>query len=123
MPNKRILLIDDEPDTVAAIGQLLRARGYSVVTAANGTDGLKQADEAPPDLVIVDLMLPDVDGWRICQRLRMSDTCSGVPILVLSAWIQGTDPREATNLGDVYLDKHTDLNKIVDTVRKLLKDA
>ena len=120
---KKILLIDDEPDTVSAMMAVLRKNGYEVIASVSGTDGLEKADKHKPDLAIVDLMLPDIDGWRVCQKLKMSHTCGHIPIIVLSAWLQNVKEQVAPyEVGDAFIDKQSDLSVIVAKVKELLNE-
>ena len=79
---QRILIVDDEPNIVATVSPLLRARGYDVYSATSGRAGLEAVDRDKPDLVVLDLGLPDVDGIDVCRTMRQ---VSNVPIVVLSA--------------------------------------
>jgi two-component system KDP operon response regulator KdpE len=90
-----LLLIDDEPAILRVVGTGLRARGYRVVTASSGQDGVTQAEVMSPAVIILDLGLPDIDGVEVCRRIRQSmDT----PILVLSA--HGTEQRKVAALDE-----------------------
>ena len=82
MSRLRVLLIDDEPSLLATIAPLLRGQGYEVATATTGHAALDSVDRQPPQLVILDLGLPDLDGVEVCRRLREGRS---VPIVVLSA--------------------------------------
>lgn len=81
MPEK-ILVIDDEETTVQLISILLERRGYEVIRALRAEDGLRKAYRTHPDLVLLDIMMPDMDGWDVCRRLR---ELSDVPIVFLTA--------------------------------------
>jgi two-component system, OmpR family, KDP operon response regulator KdpE len=78
----RILLVDDEPNILGTLAPLLRARGYEVHTAMNGRAALEAVDRDKPDLIVLDLGLPDTDGVELCREIRAG---SSVPIVVLSA--------------------------------------
>src|SRR5690242_17021996 len=81
-PARRILIVDDEPTVREVLGQYLQLEGYTIMQAADGLDALRLAEASPPDLVILDLMLPGIDGLDVCSRLRAQ---SAVPILMLTA--------------------------------------
>ena len=99
----RILLVDDEPAIQRAVGPLLRSRGYDVEIAGTGADALRLAAEQPPDLIVLDLGLPDIEGTEVCRRLRR---ISEVPIIVLSARGAEDDKVQALDLGaDDYVTK------------------
>jgi DNA-binding response OmpR family regulator len=80
-----ILVVDDEPDMLELIAYTLRLAGYDVVTAACGTDALKGAQARLPDLILLDLMLPDLDGLSVCELLRRLPSTNAIPVLVLTA--------------------------------------
>jgi two-component system KDP operon response regulator KdpE len=99
----RILLVDDEVSIQRAIAPLLRSRGYDVDIAGTGAAALKTAADRPPDLIVLDLGLPDLDGTEVCRRLRAT---SQVPIIVLSARGGEADKVKALDLGaDDYVTK------------------
>jgi len=100
----RILLVDDEPSIQRSVAQLLRARGYDVDVAGTGTDALKHVTQYRPDLIVLDLGLPDISGVEVCQNIRVeSDT---VPIVVLSAARAEADKVNALEMGaDDYVTK------------------
>ena len=77
-----ILLIDDDPDFAIMLRTLLRGRDFQVRSVYTGDDGIEACREDPPDIVILDLLMPNMDGWEVCERIR---TFSNVPIMILSA--------------------------------------
>ena len=124
-PRPRILLVDDEVAIQRAIGPLLRSRGYDVDIAGSGADALRLAGERMPDLVVLDLGLPDLEGTEVCRRLRAT---SQVPIVVLSARTAETDKVDALDLGaDDYVTKPFGpeelLARIRVALRRVLSDA
>src|SRR5262245_45164536 len=99
----RILLVDDEVAIQRALAPLLRARGYDVDIAGTGADAIRMAAQLPPDVVVLDLGLPDMEGTRVCQRLRGD---SHVPIIVLSARGSDADKVSTLDMGaDDYVTK------------------
>ena len=102
-PGAKILLVDDEPAIQRAVGPLLRSRGYEVEVAATAAEALRTVSERPPDLVVLDLGLPDLEGTEVCRRIRLT---SKVPIVVLSARGSEDDKVQALDLGaDDYVTK------------------
>ncbi|MBI3273081.1 MAG: response regulator [Planctomycetes bacterium] len=83
--SKTILAIDDDPDTIRMLDQLLRQEGYDVRTAPSAQEGLRLLDERPPDLILLDLMMPGMDGFDFCHQLATSGRAKGIPIIVLTA--------------------------------------
>lgn len=117
--NETVLVIDDDPQLLNLLRLVLRREGFRVVTAETGEDGLRMAYDAHPDLVILDLMMPEMDGWVVCQRLR---TVCDVPILILTARSARQDVIKGLALGaDDYIVKPCDLQELVLRVRALLR--
>ncbi|HEY7501990.1 MAG TPA: response regulator transcription factor, partial [Vicinamibacterales bacterium] len=111
--------MDDEVAIQRAIGPLLRSRGYEVDTAATGTDALKMFSERAPDLVVLDLGLPDLEGTEVCRRLRAQ---SAVPIVVLSARGAEADKVNALDLGaDDYVTKPFGPEELLARIRVALR--
>ena len=82
--SRKILVIDDDPVATRLIEYTLKQRGFQVLTAQNGVEGLKKAQKEEPDLVVLNVMLPGMDGFEVCHRLRSEDTTAQLPILILS---------------------------------------
>ncbi len=115
----RILLVDDELSIQRAVVPLLRSRGYEVEAAATGKDALSAVDAQPPDVVILDLGLPDIDGLDVCARIRAR---SDVPIIVLSA--RGAEPQKVTALdrgADDYITKPFGPEELLARIRAALR--
>jgi DNA-binding response OmpR family regulator len=83
---RRILVVDDEPDLVELVSFNLRAEGYEVITAANGMEALNQARAELPDLIVLDLMMPELDGLSVCEILRRLPSTAPIPVIMLTAW-------------------------------------
>jgi two-component system KDP operon response regulator KdpE len=118
MPEK-ILVIDDEETTVQLIAILLERRGYDVIKAYRADEGLRNAYRSQPDLVLLDIMMPDMDGWDVCKRLReMSD----VPIIFLTARGETRDVVRGLEMGaDDYVTKPYDNEELVARVKAHLR--
>ncbi len=120
----QILLVDDEQDLVWALRHSLSDEGYEVLTAYNGVEALNAAQRHRPDLVILDIVMPRLDGLQVCRRLRRDPTLAAVPILFLTVHsaiedrIKGLDEG-----GDDYLVKPFDLGELKARVRALLRRA
>ena len=115
----RILVVDDEPSILAAMAPLLRGRGYEVSTVMSGRAAIDEVERDAPDLVILDLGLPDIDGVDVCRRIRESGT---VPILVLSARGAEADKVHALDAGaDDYVTKPFGAEELLARVRVALR--
>lgn len=117
----RVLVVDDEPSMVRVLGISLRARGYDVVEAGDGCSALAAVKEQAPDVVVLDLALPDMDGTQVIAEVRQ---WSRVPILVLSGRHDVTKQVEALDLGaDAYVTKPFVLDELVARLRALIRRA
>jgi two-component system KDP operon response regulator KdpE len=115
----RILIVDDEPNIIATVAPLLRARGYEVYSAMSGQTALDAVERDKPDLIVLDLTLPDMDGVEVCRRLRET---SGVPILVLSARGAEADKVNALDAGaDDYVTKPFGAGELLARIRAALR--
>jgi DNA-binding response OmpR family regulator len=118
---KKILVIDDEPKIVEICSDYLHAAGYDIITAGDGLQGLAMARSKKPDLVVLDLMLPGMDGLDLCRTLQHE---SSVPIIMLTARIEETDKLIGLALGaDDYITKPFSPRELVARVRTVLKRA
>ena len=119
MTKPRILLVDDELSIQRAVAPLLRARGYEVEVATTGAEALESVTKQLPDLIVLDLGLPDIDGTEVCQRVRNQ---SAVPIVVLSARGAEADKVNALELGaDDYVTKPFGPDELVARIRVALR--
>ena len=115
----RILIVDDEPNIIGAVAPLLRARGYDVLSAMTGRAALEAIDRDKPDLIVLDLGLPDIDGVEVCRRVRQT---SSVPILVLSARAGERDKVSALDAGaDDYVTKPFGAEELLARIRATLR--
>jgi len=88
---KRILCIEDEPEMIDLIRLILGRRGFEVLGAAGGKEGLEKVREDPPDLVLLDLMMPDMDGWEVYQQMKADEKTKDIPVIVVTAKAQSID--------------------------------
>src|SRR6059036_1917101 len=118
----KILVVDDEPDAVELIDFNLKAASYEVVTAADGNEALKKARASLPDLIVLDLMLPEVDGLEVCKILRRDPATKEIPIIMLTAKAAEIDRVLGLELGaDDYVTKPFSPRELVLRVRALLR--
>jgi two-component system phosphate regulon response regulator PhoB len=118
----KILLVDDEPDALEVLGFKLREAGYAPIFARDGTRALAVARQDRPDLIVLDLMLPEVDGLEVCKILRRDPTTASIPILMLTARAAEMDRVLGLELGaDDYVTKPFSPRELVLRIRKLLQ--
>jgi len=119
MVREKILIIDDDPDILKILQENLRMEGYEVFTAASGEEALRAAGRYTPDLIILDLMLPDLDGLQVCRRLRKE---SAVPIIMLTARDRVSDRILGLETGaDDYVVKPFDTLELMARVKACLR--
>jgi len=122
--NKRLLLIDDDPNLILLVKDYLEFRGYEVVTADNGMEALEVLDQEIPDMIICDIMMPEMDGYTFVERVRQDSRSSWIPVLFLSAKGQSQDRVKGLNKGaDVYMVKPFEPEELVAQVESSLKQA
>ncbi|MEQ1890984.1 MAG: response regulator transcription factor [Planctomycetota bacterium] len=122
MRKQTLLVVEDDPDIVELLRYNLEREGYRVLVATDGERGLADAGRLQPDLVLLDLMLPGLDGLEVCRRLRAQDGTRGIPVLVLTAKSEETDVVIGLEMGaDDYLAKPFSPRELVARVRALLR--
>jgi DNA-binding response OmpR family regulator len=116
-----ILVVDDDPDVVELIELSLTAADYEVMTAATGREALEKIAVRRPDLILLDLMLPDIDGFGVCEILRSTETTATIPIVITSVWRSAGSRRLGRELGAFdYLAKPFRPDELIDRVRRTL---
>jgi DNA-binding response OmpR family regulator len=118
---KRILIVDDEPNIVVSLEFLMKREGFEVDVATNGEAALQAVDERAPDLVLLDIMLPSINGFELCQRLRADPRRRGLKIIMLTAKGRESDMAKGLGLGaDLYVTKPFSTKELVAQVKQLL---
>jgi two-component system alkaline phosphatase synthesis response regulator PhoP len=112
MNSKKILIVDDEADLVETVRFPLEMEGVSVLVSYNGEDGLNKARRESPDLIILDLMLPKLDGYKVCRLLKFDEKYKHIPILMLTAKTQKKDKILGMETGaDEYITKPFEMDE------------
>lgn len=120
----RVLLVDDEPDQVEMYQYALESAGFDVVGAYTGGAGLQRARELHPDIIVLDVRLPDITGWEVCAALKRDAETADIPIVILTAAASSTLPREAVESGcEAYLLKPCYPDELTRTLRVVLGSA
>lgn len=118
---KQILIVDDEEHIILTLKLRLEHLGYDVITAADGQEGLDTARSHHPDLIILDVMMPKMDGYKVCKLLKFDENFQSTPIILLSALSQQADIDLAMEIGaDTYLTKPFDSQELTQTIERLL---
>lgn len=120
MPPAHILAVDDEPEILELIAYRLAKAGHSVATAGNGWEALAEVRRQRPDLILLDLMLPDLDGFGVCEILRRETATATIPIVIISAWATDDSRNLGLELGALdYLIKPFSPHELVQRVNRL----
>ena len=121
MSPKKILVVDDEVDLVETVRFPLEMEGYDVLVSYNGEDALNQARKENPDLIILDLMLPKLDGYKVCRLLKFDERYKHIPILMLTAKTQEKDKILGKETGaDEYITKPFEMDDLMEKVKAYL---
>ena len=121
MNPKKILLVDDEVDLVETLRFPLEMEGYHVLVSYNGEDALNQARKETPDLILLDLMLPKLDGYKVCRLLKFDERYKHIPILMLTAKTQEKDKVLGLETGaDEYITKPFEMDYLMEKVKEYL---
>jgi two-component system cell cycle response regulator DivK len=118
---KKVLYIEDNGDNVLLVQRALQSKGYEFISAVNGLGGLAKAESDHPDLILLDINLPDIDGYEVARRLRASDGLHRVPIIAITANALKGDADKALASGcDVYIPKPINLRELWTQIAALL---
>jgi DNA-binding response OmpR family regulator len=120
----RVLVVDDDPEIVDAVSEALQDDGYLVETATDGAAALKRVLEAPPDLIVLDVRMPNINGWEFCEIVRRQSHTRDVPVLFLTACTEVRDQITAMQVGGSdHLAKPFRLAALRDKVRSLTRES
>jgi two-component system cell cycle response regulator DivK len=124
MSDARILYIEDNPENRLLVRRILEVEGYVVLEATDGPAGLEMAVQLQPDLILLDINLPEIDGYDLARRFRDTPSLGGVPILALTANVMQGDRERTLDAGcDGYIQKPIDVDKLPQQVRRALRKA
>lgn len=119
--SKRVLIADDEPNIVISLEFLMKREGHAVSVARDGPSALEAIRAGKPDLVLLDVMMPGLSGFEVCQAVRADEALAGVKILMLSAKGRDTDIAKGNAMGaDAYMTKPFSTRELAEKVRELL---
>lgn len=123
MNKKKILLVEDERVLIETVTLRLEAAGYEAISAYDGFEGLEKAKKEKPDLIILDLMLPKMDGYKVCGLLKADTRYNKIPIIMFTARAQESDKKMGKEVGaDAYITKPFEPEALLEKIRQLLKE-
>ncbi len=120
--SKHILCIEDEPDMIDLIRLILLRRGFTFDGASGGEEGLRKVRETHPDLVLLDLMMPDLDGWEVYQQMKADEKTRNIPVIIVTAKAQSIDKVLGLQIAKVddYIAKPFSPNELVESIQRVL---
>jgi len=119
--SKKILVVDDEPDVASLLTLMLKSQGYDVITARDGQEALEKARNQNPDLILLDVMLPKMDGYKVARMLKFDENFSHIPIILLTAKIQEKDRQTGLEMGaNDYVTKPFDTGSLLSKIKEML---
>ena len=125
---KRVLVVDDEPDFAAIVQTNLEKEGFEVEVAYNGVEGLEKVYANPPDAIVLDIMMPEMDGYAVCKTLKSDEKCADIPIILLTAvasHVPTTRYSHADGMSteaDDYIAKPASAEEITKSIKRLLSE-
>ena len=120
---KKILIIDDEPQLVDMLKIRLESNNFGVIAAYDGQEGLEKARKEKPDLIILDLMLPKIDGYKVCRMLKFDNEYKNIPIILVTSRSQESDKKMGEEVGaDAYITKPFEPQVLLKSIKKLLEN-
>lgn len=120
----RILIIEDNDDNRDMLSRRLRRRGFDVITASGGHEGIEMAQTESPDLILLDLNMPDIDGWQVTRQLKAQEATTALPIIAITAHEIPGNREQLLELGCVdYHTKPVDLRLLQEQIERILRDT
>lgn len=120
-PRKRVLVVEDEDNIALALDYLMTREGYAMERVASGAEAMARIQATRPDLVLLDVMLPEVSGYEICQAIRLDPALSGVKVLMMTARGSAMERRKGLAMGaDGFVSKPFELRELREEVRRIL---
>ena len=120
--SKKILVVDDEMYIVNILDFTLGSEGFRVISAANGEEALRKALEIDPDLIVLDVMMPKIDGFEVCRALKAKEETKHIPVILLTAKDRDSDREKGKEVGaDLYMTKPFSPTRLLEEVRAILR--
>ena len=123
MPNYTVLITEDNPKNRKVFKDILHVHGYKSIEAVDGEEGYRMAKEHKPDLIVMDVQLPRVDGYEVTRRLKSEDDTKDIPIIIVTSFAMVGEENEARAAGcNDYITKPINIHQFVETIKKYLPD-
>jgi CheY-like chemotaxis protein len=120
----RVLVVDDNVVNVRLLEELLKSESYEVATAANGEAALEKIAQSPPDIVLLDVMMPGMDGYEVCRRIRQNEKTAQLPVIIVTALDKASDRETALEAGaNAFLSKPVEDDLLLPTMQRILQST
>ena len=120
--SKKILIVDDDKDFLKALNIVLEDKGYSIVTATDGAQALELARTESPNLILLDIMLPGMNGFKVCRFLKFDENYKDIPIIIISAKSDQEDKRLGKQMGaELYITKPFENGELLQAIKQLIQ--
>jgi len=120
-PGVKILVVDDDKNAAKLLKLNLEEYGFTIITAISGKDGLSKSFSELPHAIILDVRMPDLNGWQVCERLKKDPRTAAIPVIFLTAYSQTTDFEKSKKLGaDLFLNKPLDPEELAQNIKGVL---
>lgn len=122
MNEKKILIVDDEKDVLVTVGKRLASEGYAVITADNGRDAVTMAKTKLPDIILLDVLMSDMDGGEVAEKLKDDSRTKNIPVIFLTALLSKTEEYQDNHIvaGNITFAKPIDTGELLTQIKKLL---
>ena len=118
---QKILVVDDDPTIIKLLDSILASQGFVVLAARDGLDAMVQVKDHKPDLIVLDIMMPEINGYDVCRNLKFDSPYKDIPIILLTSRDQEIDPRIGQMIGIDYMHKPVDRAVLLAKVKQALK--
>ena len=118
---KKILVVDDDPSIIKLLEKILSSAGFEVAAAYDGLDAMVQVKNHQPDLIVLDIMMPEINGYDVCRNLKFDSPYKDIPIIILTSRNQEIDPRIGQMMGIDYMQKPVNRAALLSLVKKALE--
>ena len=118
---QKILVVDDDPSIIKVLENILSTAGFEIIAARDGLDAMVQVKDHKPDLIVLDIMMPEINGYDVCRNLKFDSPYKDIPIILLTSRDQEIDPRIGQMIGIDYMQKPVDRAVLLAKVKQALK--
>ena len=120
MAKKTIMIVDDEPPIVQVVGDLLKSKGYKVIGVMSGKEAMEKLKESQPDLILLDIMMPGMDGWDVVEKIKANKNLEKIPIIFLTAKVDAVSRGMGSLASADYITKPFDNNDLIRRIKKVI---